>query len=116
MARMILLGLVEPTSPEHEALFRERYLGNHIQDIANCPGFLSGTVYRLAMPHDDFPVVSRYVTMYEVDADSPEDASAKLHAYIADPGSFPGRLSSEGALKIVGSGWYVFETAHHSRG
>jgi len=116
MAKMILVGLVEPTSPEQEETFRERYLGNHIQDIANCPGFLSGTVYRLDTPHDDFPVVSRYLTIYEVDAESAQAASDKLHAYVADPNAFPGRLSSEGSLKIVGSGWYRFERAHHTRG
>ena len=116
MASLILIGLVEPTSPEQEELFRERYLGNHIEDIANCPGFISGTVYRLEMPHDDFPVASRYLTIYEVEEESAEEASKKLHAYIADPNAFPGRLSGEGALQINGSGWYRFELAHHTRG
>ncbi|MFN0094615.1 MAG: hypothetical protein ACKVVT_07535 [Dehalococcoidia bacterium] len=116
MAKMILIGLVEPTDPEQEDLFRERYLGNHIEDIANCPGFLSGTVYRLDKQHDAFPVISQYLTVYEIDAESAEEASDKLHAYIADPNAFPGRLPGGGALKIIGSGWYAFERAFHSRG
>ena len=68
MAKMILIGLVEPPSPEAGEQFRERYLGNHIEDIANCPGFLSGTVYELEHAHDEFPVISRFLTVYELEA------------------------------------------------
>ena len=116
MPKMILVGLVEPSSPEAEEKFRERYLGNHIEDIANCPGFLSGTVYELDTPHDDFPVVSRFLTIYEIDAESAAEADANLKAYISDPDVYPGRVSAEGALAIVGSGWYRFERAYHTRG
>ncbi len=116
MAKMILVGLVEPPSPEAEETFRERYLGNHIEDIANCPGFLSGTVYELEHAHDDFPAISRFLTIYELEAGTWEEADANLKAYIADPDAYPGRISGEGALSIVGSGWYKFERAYHTRG
>ena len=115
MAKMILVGLVEPPSAEAEERFRERYLGNHIEDIANCPGFLSGTVYELEHAHDGFPVISRFLTIYELEADSWEEADANLKAWISDPEAWPKRLSGEGALAIVGSGWYRFERAHHTR-
>lgn len=116
MARFILVGLVEPTSEDVRQAFDEWYLGNHIEDTALCPGFLSGTVYRLRGKHLEIDTPAEYLAIYEVEADSYEEAERVLNEWQSDPDAWAGRLPSNGSLKVHSAGWYEFERAHHTRG
>jgi hypothetical protein len=114
MAKLILVGMVEP-NPGMEKDFDDWYLGNHVEDTANCPSILNGTVYRLARGFAG-TTPSGYLTIYEFDEDDPEEAERKLAEYQRNPESWAGRLPGNGSLKIVGAGWYEFAKAFHFRG
>ncbi|MXY87377.1 MAG: hypothetical protein F4Y92_00745 [Dehalococcoidia bacterium] len=126
MARFILIGLVEPASdsPEDQQAFDDHYLGQHIYDTALCPNFLSGTVYKLRGGHVGIDIPSEYIVVYEVDAESYEEAERVLNEWQRDPDAWEGRAehnramaeSEANPLKVRGSGWYEFEVAHHTRG
>ena len=88
MARFILIGLVEPTSPEDQEAFDDFYLGQHIYDTALCPNFLSGTVYKLRGGHVGIDIPSEYIAIYEVDADSYEEAERVLNEWQRDPNAW----------------------------
>ncbi len=126
MARFILIGLVEPASdnPEDQQAFDDHYLGQHIYDTALCPNFLSGTVYKLRGGHVGIDIPSEYIAIYEVDAESYDEAERVLNEWQRDPNAWEGRAEhnramaeTEGTpLKVKGSGWYEFECAYHTRG
>ncbi|MCY3601974.1 MAG: hypothetical protein OXH12_02750 [Chloroflexi bacterium] len=126
MARFILIGLVEPgsDSPEDQQAFDDHYLGQHIYDTALCPNFLSGTVYKLRGGHVGIDIPSEYIAIYEVDAESYEEAERVLNEWQRDPNAWEGRAEHNRAmaeakgtpLKVKGSGWYEFECAYHTRG
>ncbi len=124
MARFILIGLVEPTSPEDQEAFDDFYLGQHIYDTALCPNFLSGTVYKLRGGHVGIDIPSEYIAIYEVDAESYEEAERVLNEWQRDPNAWEGRAEHNEAgaamdhtpLRVKGSGWYEFECAYHTRG
>jgi len=124
MARFILIGLVEPPSPEDQELFDEWYLGQHVYDTALCPNFLSGTVYKLRGGHVGIDIPSEYICIYEVDADSYEGAEGVLNEWQRDPDAWEGRAEhnellagvERPPLKVNGSGWYEFERGFHTRG
>jgi len=124
MARFILIGLVEPTSPEDQEAFDDFYLGQHIYDTALCPNFLSGTVYKLRGGHVGIDIPSEYIAIYEVDAESYEEAERVLNEWQRDPNAWEGRAAHNEAgaamdhtpLRVKGSGWYEFERAYHTRG
>lgn len=126
MARFILIGLVEPgsDSPEDQRAFDDHYLGQHIYDTALCPNFLSGTVYKLRGGHVGIDIPSEYIAIYEVDAESYEEAERVLNEWQRDPNAWEGRAEHNRAmaeakgtpLKVKGSGWYEFECSYHTRG
>ena len=124
MARFILIGLVEPTSPEDQEAFDDFYLGQHIYDTALCPNFLNGTVYKLRGGHVGIDIPSEYIAIYEVDAESYEEAERVLNEWQRDPNAWEGRAEHNEAsaamdhtpLRVKGSGWYEFERAYHTRG
>ena len=126
MARFILIGLVEPASdsPEDQRALDDHYLGQHIYDTALCPNFLSGTVYKLRGGHVGIDIPSEYIAIYEVDAESYEEAERVLNEWQRDPNAWEGRAEHNRAmaeaegnpLKVKGSGWYEFECAYHTRG
>jgi len=105
MAKMILVGLVEPKDTDSREAFDAWYLGNHVEDTTNCPGFVSGTVYRLDRGFAG-TTPAQYITIYEVDADDPKEAEKILGRYQRDPDAWPKRLPPNGSLKILGAGWY----------
>lgn len=107
MARVKLIGLVEPTDASSREAFEEWYLGNHIEDVSHAPGVVRATVHRLAKPFmkTDPP---RYITIYEFETEAVEDAATALREYLSNPG-WPGRKPPNGSLKILSAGWYRVE-------
>ena len=114
MAKLILVGMVEP-QPGMEKDYEEWYLGNHVEDTANCPAILSGTVYRLVKGFAG-TTPAKNITIYEFDAETAEEAEQILAEYQRNPEAWPARLPGNGSLKIVGAGWYEFDRAFHTRG
>ena len=107
MARVKLIGLVEPVDASAQKRFEEWYLGNHIEDVSHAPGITRATVHRLAKPFmkTDPP---KYVTIYEFDTERVDDAATALREYLSHPG-WPGRTPDNGSLKILSAGWYVVD-------
>ncbi len=114
MPRFVLIGLCEPPNPAMQAQFDEWFVNQHIEDTAHCPNFVRGSVYKLSGPHGDSETVSRYLSLYEVDAPSYEEAERVLNEWQRDPDAWEGRRKHlETAeqfgglpLRICGSGWY----------
>jgi hypothetical protein len=114
MPRYVLIGLCEPLSSDDQAIFDEWFIDQHIEDTTHCPNFVRGSVYKLAGPHLDGETVSNYLSVYEVEAESQEEAERILNEWQADPNAWEGRahhretMARAGRLpiKINGSGWY----------
>ncbi|MCC6381423.1 MAG: hypothetical protein IT304_02895 [Dehalococcoidia bacterium] len=123
MPRFVLIGLVEPTSPDNQAAFDEWFIGQHVEDTARCPNFVRGAAYKLAGGHLGSEPVSRYLSVYEVEAPSYEEAEKTLNAWQRDPDAWPGRAhhtatrEKYGAIpmRIAGSGWYELQTEYPPR-
>ena len=114
MPRYVLIGLCEPASADNQAIFDEWFVDQHIEDTAMCPNFVKGSVYKLSGPHLDGKTVSDYLSVYEVEASSYEDAERIVNDWQADPDAWAGRrhhretMEKAGQLpiRINGSGWY----------
>jgi hypothetical protein len=114
MPQFLLIGLCEPPAEKDQAAFDEWFVNQHIEDTTKCPNFIRGRVYRLAGPHLDGKTVSNYISVYEVEAPSYEEAEQVLNAWQADPNAWSGRAhhlataKKNGGmpLKVNGSGWY----------
>ena len=119
MPRFVLIGLCEPPSPDQQAAFDEWFVEQHIEDTAKCPNFVRGSVFKLAGPHLDGETVSGYLSLYQVEAPSYEEAECILNEWQRNPNAWPGRqhhietgerLAAANAgnipLHIAGSGWY----------
>jgi hypothetical protein len=120
MPRFILLGLVEPPSPDHQEAFDEWFVGQHVEDTARCPNFVSGGAYKLAGGHLGSSAVSQYISVYEVDAPSYEEAERVLNEWQRNPDAWEGRQLHRDTgqkygtipLKVVGSGWYELQSEY----
>lgn len=116
MPRFLLIGLCEPPTPADQAAFDEWFVDQHIEDTAKCPNFVRGSVYKLAGAHLGSEPASGYLSVYEVEAPSYEEAEATLNAWQQDPDAWPGRkrhletAARQGGmpLRVRGSGWYAF--------
>lgn len=122
MAKFILIGLCEPLSEQDQPAFDEWFVNQHIEDTTRCPNFIKGGVYELSGPHLDLETKSKYISIYEVEAPSYEEAERILNEWQANPEAWAGRanhmqtMEKFGSIpmKINGSGWYkelkVFES------
>jgi len=114
MPQFLLIGLCEPTNVEGQENFDEWFVNQHIEDTTQCPNFIRGRVYKLSGPHLEGETVSDYLSVYEVEAPSYEEAERVLNEWQANPNAWSGRKkhletgNKIGALpiKINGSGWY----------
>ncbi len=114
MPRYTLIGLCEPQSDENQAAFDEWFIDQHIEDTAHCPHMISGSVYELKGPHLDIENASRYLSVYEVEAESYEEAERILNEWQADPNAWEGRAHHQATgdkyggipMNIRGSGWF----------
>ena len=115
LKRFILIGLCEPTddSPETRAGFNEWFVNQHVEDVSHTPGFVRSRVYELRGKHVNGPTYTEYISFYEVDAVSWEEAEKVLNAWQRDPNAWEGRANHSATGKRVGnvmrcpgSGWY----------
>ena len=114
MPRFVLIGLCEPQTDDDQAAFDEWFVDQHIEDTAHCPNMIRGSVYKLSGPHLDIDTASGYLSLYEVEAPSYEEAERVLNAWQADPDAWTGRRRHQQTGKklggipmaIRGSGWY----------
>lgn len=114
MPQYLLIGLCEPSTEEDQAAFDEWFVNQHIEDTTHCPNFIRGRVYKLNGPHLDLATATRYISLYEVEADSYAEAERVLNEWQADPDAWPGRQAHMATtqrlgaipMNIQGSGWY----------
>ncbi len=115
MPRYVLIGLCEPLGDEDQTAFDEWFIEQHIEDTARCPNFVKGSVYKLSGPHLDIETRSAYLSLYEVEAESYEEAERVLNEWQADTDAWEGRqhhlqtmekFGGNIPMKINGSGWY----------
>ena len=114
MPRFVLIGLCEPSSPDKQAAFDEWFVNQHIEDTAHCPNFIKGSVFKLSGPHGNGETVSEYLSLYEVEADSYEEAERVLNEWQSDDAAWAGRENHLATAKkmggmplsVNGSGWY----------
>ena len=108
--KLVLVGLVQPKSPDHEADFESWYLGNHIEDTFNCPNMKAVRCFKAAKGFlGDAP--SGYITIYEAEGEDADAAEKILNAYQADPNAWPDRQPGNDSMEIVGAGWYLEEVS-----
>ena len=120
MPRFVLIGLCEPQSAEDQAAFDEWFVDQHIEDTAHCPNMISGRVFKLAGPHLEIDSPSAYLSLYEVEAPSYEEAERVLNEWQADPEAWGGRAHHLATgkrlggipMNIRGSGWYELLAAY----
>ena len=114
MPKFVLIGLCEPLAEEHQAAFDEWFIEQHIEDTTNCPNFVRGRVFKLAGPHLNLETRSEYLSLYEVEAPTYEEAERVLNEWQSDINAWEGRKRhletgekfGSITMKIKGSGWY----------
>ena len=115
LKRFILIGLCEPVNddPETRAGFDEWFVNQHVEDVSHTPGHVRSRVYELRGKHGNGPTYTEYISFYEVDASSWEEAEKVLNAWQRDPNAWEGRANHSATGKRVGnvlscpgSGWY----------
>ena len=114
MARYVLIGLCEPLNADGQAGFDEWFIDQHIEDTAHCPNFVSGSVYKLSGPHLNIETPAKYLSIYEVEAESHLEAERVLNEWQANPDAWEGRahhmatMAKHGEIPMAvnGSGWF----------
>jgi hypothetical protein len=114
MPKFVLIGLCEPLAEEHQAAFDEWFIEQHIEDTTNCPNFVRGRVFKLAGPHLNLETRSEYLSLYEVEAPTYEEAERVLNEWQSDINAWEGRKRhletgekfGSIPMKIKGSAWY----------
>jgi hypothetical protein len=114
MPRFVLIGLCEPSSADKQAEFDEWFVDQHIEDTTHCPIFISGRVFKLSGPHLDGETAAGYLSLYEVEAPSYEEAERILNEWQRNPDAWAGRQKHLDTaekfngmpLSVNGSGWY----------
>ncbi|MCX2980704.1 hypothetical protein EYC98_07410 [Halieaceae bacterium IMCC14734] len=120
MPRFVLIGLCEPQSDKDQAAFDEWFIDQHIEDTAHCPHMIRGSVFKLSGPHLDIDTASGYLSLYEVEAETYEEAEQVLNDWQADSDAWAGRKRHLETGKklggipmaIRGSGWYQLIQSH----
>jgi hypothetical protein len=123
MPNYLLIGLCEPSSADKQAEFDEWFIDQHIEDTTHCPNFVRGRVFKLSGPHLDGETVSDYISLYEVEAPSYEEAERVLNEWQANSNAWGGRKQhletlariGDMPLKVKGSGWYELIGSYDGR-
>lgn len=115
LKRFILIGLCEPVDdkPETQAGFQEWFVEQHVEDVSHTPNFVRSRVYELRGKHGGGATYTDFISFYEVDATSWEEAESVLNAWQRDPDAWEGRANHSetgrrvgNVLSCPGSGWY----------
>ncbi len=114
MANFVLIGLCEPPSVDQQAEFDEWFVDQHIEDTTHCPHVVRGRVFKLSGPHLDGETAGGYLSLYEVEAPSYEEAERVLNEWQRNPDAWEGRQHHLDTAKrfdgmplsVKGSGWY----------
>ena len=82
LKRFILIGLCEPVDDSAKTLagFNEWFVNQHVEDVSKTPNFVRSRVYKLGGPHGSGATYTKYISLYEVDAPSWEEAERVLNA------------------------------------
>ncbi len=107
MAKLKLIGLVEPKDESTQKAFEEWYLGSHVENVSHAPGVVQATALRLVKPflNTDPP---QFVSIYEVEADDVDAATEALLEYEKNP-TWPGSRPGNNSIRILSAGWYEEE-------
>ncbi len=124
MPQYVLIGLCEPATDADQAAFDEWFIDQHIEDTTHCPNFVRGRVYQLVGKHLDIESPSRYLSVYEVEADSYEEAERVLNEWQANPEAWEGRAHHTSTMQkhgqipmaIRGSGWFELLRSYEGPG
>ena len=114
MPKFTLIGLCQPATAEGQAGFDEWFVDQHIEDTAHCPHMIRGSVFKLVGDHVEIDTPADYLSVYEVEAESYEEAERILNEWQADPNAWEGRAHHHATrekygdmpMTINGSGWY----------
>jgi len=121
LKRFILIGLCEPTDDSPETLegFREFFVDQHVEDVSKTPNFVRSRVYELRGKHLGGATSTDFISFYEVDATSWEEAERVLNEWQRDPDAWEGRAHHMetgrrvgNVLSCPGSGWYEMLRTH----
>ena len=113
--RFILIGLCEPVddTAKTKAGFDEWFVNQHVEDVSHTPNFVRSRVYELRGKHGGGATFTDYISFYEVDATSWEEAEKVLNAWQRNPNAWEGRANHSATgkrvgsvMKCPGSGWY----------
>lgn len=79
MPRMIMVVELRPIDRDREDEFNDWYDNNEIPGVLATPGFISASRYVAVEPDEvDDGSTGRYLTIWEIDAESPEAAQKML--------------------------------------
>ena len=114
MPSYMLIGLCEPLNDSNQDAFDEWFIDQHIEDTTQCPNFVRGRVFKLSGPHLDIETPSKYLSVYEVEAESYKEAERVLNEWQATPDAWEGRAHhmatmekhGEIPMAVRGSGWF----------
>ncbi|MBT4491923.1 MAG: hypothetical protein HOC70_01670 [Gammaproteobacteria bacterium] len=115
LKRYILIGMCEPADdrPETQEGFREFFVDQHVEDVSKTPNFVRSRVYELRGKHLEGATFTDFISFYEVDATSWEEAERVLNEWQRDPDAWEGRAHHMETgrrvgkvLSCPGSGWY----------
>ncbi|OBH11128.1 DUF4286 family protein [Mycobacterium sp. E1747] len=91
MHNAVMLAFTGPTSPQTENAYNAWYDDKHLPDVANIPGVIRASRYKLVHDVETLPGVTgphqRYLAIYELTATTKEELSAfcdGLRAALAD--------------------------------
>ena len=115
MPSYVLIGLCEPLDESGQAAFDEWFVDQHIEDTTMCPNFVRGRVFKLKGSHLNIESPAQYLSLYEVEAESYEEAERVLNEWQANPDAWAGRkhhtetmlkLGGDIPMCVKGSGWF----------
>jgi hypothetical protein len=101
VARFLQAVLANP-EPGREDEFNQWYDNEHLPDLLTVPGVVAAQRFRYVGSLFSEGSAHAYLTLYEVEADSLEDAQNTLKAALGEPG----RVRSSSSLRRDFAQWY----------
>ena len=99
MARMILAVFSDAISADREAEYNAWYTNVHVQDVCAIPGVKSSRRFKVSPVESafsgDIAGGQRYLVLYEIETDDPQEVENQMRARLAD-----GRLRPTDTLKL----------------